>query len=112
MANKYRGEAELLRDGKPLKIQIGSMVLCKAEQTLGKPLSDILSDLSGAGFRVTTLAALVRFAVSPELSESKACELIDECGYEAVNVAIQKALAGSMGLGGDANPPEAGGETA
>ncbi len=112
MANKYRGEAELKRDGEnPLTIRIGSRVICQAEAALGKTIGEICDDLGlgPKGVRLTTLVSLLRFSVvRPDmLSEEQACNLIDECGPSAVNVAIQSALAGAMGLHDTANPPEA-----
>ncbi len=108
MANKYQGEAELNREGADtLTVRIGSRTICQVEAALNKPLAAILEDLGSKGFRVTTLMTILRFAAVRKelLSQEQACELIDQCGYEAVQSAIQTALNGAMGV--ESNPPPA-----
>lgn len=99
MANKYQGEAEILRPdgGKTVVLRIGARAICKAEVALGKSLNEMLTDLQAA--RLTTLVALMRCAVvGSVMSEEQACDLVDEVGYQAVGTALTKAMIGALGI--------------
>ncbi len=120
MANKFRGEAEIVsKDGERKQlVRINTAVICRLEATMQKPLGRILEDLGSRSFSVTTLRTVLMFAaVCPKpLTVDQASEMLDAFTLEQVNAGIDQAMKGALGHEeppdekteeGAANPPQA-----
>lgn len=92
MANPHRGAVALEAGGKVYSLRFTTNSICELEDSLGKPIMQIVSDMQGeSGASMKMIRSLVWAALldgHPDMGPKEAGALIDEAGMETVTEKI------------------------
>lgn len=99
MANKHKGEVSLQVGSETYTMRLSINAMCNLEDSLKRPIDDIISDLSQGNVNMSTLRAIAHATLTDthkDITLEAVGEIMSEVGVETVVAKLTESLRASF----------------